>query len=146
MRHQFDLPSDYSQFEVTCKIAIFNPDRTSLLLATYDDGLYGLPGGHLEPHESPDAAARRELAEELALTPTHPLHPVTFGFHPEKQKVILLFATTLADDTPLPPAPPNSEHLTGSRWVALADIRADQKNLYLDAHYRQLLFSIEEKS
>jgi 8-oxo-dGTP pyrophosphatase MutT (NUDIX family) len=34
-----------------------------------DPGHWGLPGGHVEPGEDGEAAARRELAEETGLTP-----------------------------------------------------------------------------
>ena len=141
MRHDRDPAKSYPLFEVSCKILIFNPARTHVLLAAYDDGLYGLPGGHLEPDETPTLAAARELREELDLSLTS-LAPLTFGFHPEKQKVILLFQATLPDDTPLPPAPPNDEHLLTSRWIAISAIRADNQQLYLDDRYRALVLPL----
>lgn len=52
-------------------VAAFGPDRHFLLLkrpdAVHQGGLWSLPGGKLEPDESPLAAAQRELAEETGL-------------------------------------------------------------------------------
>lgn len=49
-------------------IALFNEQGELLLLKRADDahcpGLWSLPGGKLEPDESPLAAAKRELLEE----------------------------------------------------------------------------------
>jgi len=53
-------------------IALFNGQGELLLLRRSDDahcaGLWSLPGGKLEPAESPLSAARRELLEEAGLT------------------------------------------------------------------------------
>lgn len=55
-------------------VALFNNDNAVLLQLreadrAADPGQWGLPGGHVEPGEDGETAARRELAEETGLAP-----------------------------------------------------------------------------
>ncbi|RIX53689.1 NUDIX domain-containing protein [Paenibacillus nanensis] len=50
-----------------CVLLIDSQDRILLQLRT-DNGTWGLPGGSLEPGESMESVARRELLEEVGLT------------------------------------------------------------------------------
>ena len=133
---------DYPLFEVSCKIVIFNPAHDKILLAAYDDGLYSLPGGHLEPGETPEIAAHRELAEELDLHEIEQLRAGNFFFHAAKNKVILLFVGVIDDATPLPQIGPNDEHLLGGQWITLADFRADAQQKYCDQAYRDMVATL----
>ena len=137
-----DNKKNYPLFEVSCKVLILNPARDKILLAAYDDGLYSLPGGHLEPGETPAVAARRELAEELSLQTVSDLRAGNFFFHAPKAKVILMFVATLDDKRPLPPIGPNDEHLLGGEWIDIADFRADAGQKYCDATYRAMILSL----
>lgn len=57
-------------------VLVWNKDRTKLLTVTNRRwGGFSCPGGKIEPGESLEVAARRELEEETALKATH-LKPV----------------------------------------------------------------------
>jgi ADP-ribose pyrophosphatase YjhB (NUDIX family) len=55
-----------------------------LLLRRKDNGLWGIPGGSLEPGESLEEAARREVLEEVGLEITGSLH--IFNVYSGKQQ------------------------------------------------------------
>jgi len=44
--------------------------------ARKDEGAWGIPKGLIEPGETPEAAARREFAEEMGIAVTRPLTPL----------------------------------------------------------------------
>ena len=53
--------------KVGAEAAVFDPGGRILLVRRADDGLWGLPGGWLEPNEAPAEAAVRETREETGL-------------------------------------------------------------------------------
>lgn len=68
---------DYYQLEMPDFTTIFaeTPDKRVLIIRQYKHGLrrtsLTLPGGQLEPHETPLEAARRELLEETGYKAAH---------------------------------------------------------------------------
>ena len=66
--------------------------RILLVRPTYKDG-WDIPGGYVEPGESPAAACARELAEEINLDqPTGRLLVVDWAPHPiEGDKILFIF-------------------------------------------------------
>lgn len=103
---------------VSCKAALFNPERSKVLLAEYQKDNFGLPGGHLEENETPDEAVRRELREELGVS-TKALTRVDFWFH-ESGKLILGYVGELGEAVELRPDP---NELRAARWTSVDDIR-----------------------
>jgi 8-oxo-dGTP diphosphatase len=66
--------------------------RVMLVRPTYKP-LWDIPGGYVEPGESPDAAVRREIAEELGTAlPVGPMLAVDWAPHPDEgDKLLFIF-------------------------------------------------------
>lgn len=52
---------------VSTKAALIDKGTGRVLLTILGNGKYGMPGGHVEGGETPDAAMYRELKEELSI-------------------------------------------------------------------------------
>lgn len=113
-------------------------DKAGDVLLTFVTGRgYDLPGGHLEPGESPLAACVRELAEEAGLThvataaESEPIaaivldvaapRPVGYGYpYPRSQMWIYRFAVAQRQPAVVPA--PDTE-CTHARWFGLDEVR-----------------------
>lgn len=71
--------------------------RVLLVKPTYKDG-WDIPGGYVEPGESPKRAAAREVAEELGITePIGRLLAIDWAPHPDEgDKMLFVFDGGLA--------------------------------------------------
>jgi ADP-ribose pyrophosphatase YjhB (NUDIX family) len=108
---------------VAAGVVVQAPDGTVLLQRRTDDGLWGLPGGALEPGESLEGAARRELFEEtglvageLSLLDVYS-GPEFFLEYPNGDQAYVVGATFLARADAQVPAPDGQE---GSRLAYFA--------------------------
>lgn len=100
--------------EVSVKAAIYKKDNSAVLVMHYLRGskapwIYGLPGGHLEKDELPDAAMARELHEELGISISNFKKVDFFLRGGEKGSVILGYTATFPDDQELAPSDPDQE-------------------------------------
>src|SRR4051812_23020646 len=97
--------------------------RILLVKPSYKDG-WDIPGGYVEPSESPAAACRRELREELGLdrAPGR-LLLVDWAPHPtEDDKLLFAFdGGTLADASEVRP---DGREVTEVRFVAVSDVES----------------------
>lgn len=63
----FETDPDDVRLSVSAVVWAGPGEREILLMKRSDNGLWGLPGGYLEPGESVVAAARREVVEETGV-------------------------------------------------------------------------------
>ncbi len=82
--------------------ALFTDEAGRVLMVrpTYKD-YWDIPGGYVEPGESPYAACVREVREELGITPPITPQPLVIDWAPaegEGDKILFVFSGRLADD------------------------------------------------
>lgn len=104
---------------VSAKIALYNPGRTSVVLAEYIKESFGLPGGHLEGNETPEEAIFREVKEELGFVLD--MDTVTrkdFWRSPDG-RIILGFISTIPNDQSIEV---DTNEIADAKWVKISDI------------------------
>jgi 8-oxo-dGTP pyrophosphatase MutT (NUDIX family) len=123
--------------------AVLDPDERLLLVRHTHHGMWGTPGGAIEPGETPAQAAARELREEtgLALTATSiigvtggPDHVVRYPNGDETAYVTTIFAVPWDGQ----PIRPDGAEVDAYRWVG-PDERED---LAMDALTQQNVATI----
>ncbi len=88
------------------------------------------PGGHLDPGEPPEDAARRESEEETGLTVLHPpggpvlVHVDVHGAADDHVHLDLRYLVLGPDADPAPP-PGESQEVAWFTWTAAADLADD---------------------
>ena len=114
------------------RVRVFDARRRLLLLRTRDfndvsRGVWGLPGGALEPGESPQAAACRELLEETGIARTGMGECVArvateFVIEGQEYRQIELIFAVLIDERDIAVRVPTQDRFLGSRWWDLDDL------------------------
>ena len=100
-------------------VALIDRDRVLLIQRARKPyfGMWSLPGGRLEPGETPEDAAQREVLEEVGLT-CFRLMPIRKMFLGEGGHFVLqVFATEGFEGEVTP-----SDEVSAYRWVRLSDL------------------------
>jgi 8-oxo-dGTP diphosphatase len=119
-------------FKVSTKVAVFNRDKTKVLVIHMDkNNDYGLPGGHIDEGEDIEVAVRRELAEECGIDEIE-LAKTDFFLH-SNGKLILAFVGQLNDHEEL--ASQQSEQEGIPRWLTKDKFEA----LAIEPNYKRLV-------
>lgn len=116
--------SDRHLLRVSCKCALYTPDGAKVLLSEYEEGDYGLPGGHMDPDEMPDETIARELYEELGLR-NLTLSRKDFWMH-KNGKLILGYTGSLDETTKMII---QDNELRNALWVEVALIEDGTVNV-----------------
>jgi 8-oxo-dGTP diphosphatase len=145
-------PYAFEPFAVTVDLAVFTvrDGRLNALLVQRGQepyaGYWALPGGFLQPRESAEGAARRELAEETGLTDL--TDSAVSGLHLEqlrtysdpdrdpRMRVVSVAYTALLPNLPEPRGGGDAAH---ARWLPLGSqepLAFDHDRILTDAHQR----------
>lgn len=121
----------HTLFKVVTKAAIFNSDKSKVLVIHMDRiNDYGLPGGHIEKDESIEDAMKRELYEECGVE-TATLKKCDFFFH-SNGKVVLAFTGNVSTDKILS----KQNNLEGiPKWLT----REEFEHIKIEPSYRKLV-------
>lgn len=98
--------------------------RVLLVRPTYKPH-WDIPGGYVEPGESPLAACRREIREELGITPPVNAHTFIVDWAPaagEGDKILFVFAGGRLDDQALDAITFADGEIAEVRYVSPADL------------------------
>ncbi len=81
---------------VRCRGIILHGEKLLVVKGSHGRPYYALPGGHLDPGESPVECIKRELLEELGITPEigRLLYVNSFTNHEGEQSVEFFFEVT----------------------------------------------------
>jgi 8-oxo-dGTP diphosphatase len=137
----------YEPFAVTVDLAVLTVTEGALHVLLVERGQepyaghWALPGGFVQPDESAETAARRELAEETGLSDVSGLHLEQLRTYSEPDRdprmrvVSVAFAALLPD----PPEPHGGSDAADARWVpygAARPLAFDHDRILADARER----------
>lgn len=135
-----DGPSTPARFGVTADVAVFTVADRELRVTLVERanppfrGAWALPGGFVDPDETLEAAAARELAEETGLGDGSPL--VEFGVYGDPGRDPRMRVVTVAYWTAVPDSvqPEAGSDAATARFLPVAQTLTNPRNLAFDHH------------
>jgi len=110
--------TDSTRLPNAASVALIDRDRVLLIQRARKPyfGMWSLPGGRLEPGETAEQAAEREIMEEVGLRVWR-LHPIRRMYLAEGRFVLQVFATEAFEGEIV-----NSDEVSDHRWVRADEI------------------------
>ncbi|MFI6563106.1 NUDIX hydrolase [Streptomyces sp. NPDC050534] len=137
----------YEPFAVTVDLAVLTVRDGALHVLLVERGQepyagrWALPGGFVEPRESAETAARRELAEETGLSDVAGLHLEQLRTYSEpgrdpRMRVVSVAFTALLPDAPEPHAGTDAARASWLPYDSAGPLAFDHDVILADAHER----------
>lgn len=137
----------YEPFAVTVDLAVLTLRAGALHVLLVERGQepyagrWALPGGFVQPDESAETGARRELAEETGLSDVSGLHLEQLRTYSEPDRDPRMRVVSVAFAALLPDAPEahGGSDAADARWVPYVEAKAlafDHDRILADAHER----------
>jgi 8-oxo-dGTP pyrophosphatase MutT (NUDIX family) len=110
---------------VSTKAALIDKATGRVLVTILGNGKYGMPGGHVENGETPDAAIHRELKEELSIE-VPSLTRDDFWKDPRGDRILLGYLGELSESQPIIV---DGIEVIGTAWVSRSDITSGKVSI-----------------
>ncbi len=108
----------FPTYTVASKVYLTNPDGHFLVVKPVYHPGWDIPSGHVDKHESPDAAAIRELFEETGIKVSS-LQQRSVVFQPLCSTIQVIFSGSV---DPAPPVNPDNVEISEARWVSRGEV------------------------
>ena len=120
----------HDKHHVSVKVALYSADAQRVLVMYYPKrSIYGLPGGHIDKNELPDAALARELKEELGVS----VEGATLKDSYRSGRIILAYTAVVPNDFETFPPNPKFEHAV---WRTKEEVKVMEA---LSEYYREFI-------
>ena len=120
---------------LAARVVVLDEQNRTLLLRYDEEGrrFWALPGGTLEQDESYEAAARRELVEELGIYGVVIGPQVAArdtGSHPDRRVVERYFTARISSADLVRGTPTQPDQIRGYRWWTRAELQTTEEVVY----------------